>query len=97
MSRNLNRIVTGGFSSLATKRLYDRNWPLEPALHERHDRGAQCGGCAYFAVLNADWGICCHPRARHRLETVFEHFTCPSYAAEGWGPHSFSDRRRCQC
>lgn len=28
---------------------------------------------------------------------MFEHSTCGSYAAEGWGPHSFNDYMRCRC
>ncbi len=90
MRKNKNRIITNNFSNPDTKRMYDRQWPDEPLLQKSYQKGDQCGGCAYFAPLNEDWGICCHPKSRHHLETVFEHFTCPTYASEGWGPHSFS-------
>jgi hypothetical protein len=94
-----NVVRTDGWSDPASERLYREGWPGEPDCRERHARGDQCGGCAFFAPLNADWGLCAHPGSRHRLETVFEHFTCPAHVPEGWGPHSFSadpdDHCRC--
>ena len=94
---NKNRIIANNFSSPDTKRMYDLQWPDEPLLRQNYQEGHQCGACSYFAPLNEDWGICCHPKSRHCLETIFEHFTCAEYAGEGWGPHSFSKRLRCKC
>lgn len=94
---NTNHIAEGQFSNSASEALYRDDWKGEPRVKRLYEDGAQCGGCSYFAELNNDWGICCHRRGRHRLETVFEHFTCPAYVAEGWGPHSFSDTTRCVC
>ena len=87
-----NRISTDGFSNPASRWLYEKGWPGEPKLKEQHFLGHQCGGCSFFAPLNKDWGICCAPKSRHCLETVFEHFTCPTFLNEGWEAHSFSDR-----
>jgi hypothetical protein len=58
-----------------------------------------CGGYSSFAPFNADWGLCCHRGSEHRLETVFEHFTCPAFINKGWGPHNFTDdpEFNCQC
>ncbi len=94
---NQNQIVTRGFSNRDSEKLYRKSWPAEPRLAEQHYTGRQCGGCSFFAPFNEDWGLCCHPRSRHRLETVFEHFTCPSFQREGWGPHSFSTDQVCRC
>ena len=88
---NINEIVTDGFSNPDTEKLYKEDWPDEPKLREQcHEDCAQCGLCSYFAPLNADWGLCCNPASRHHLETVFEHFTCPSLEQEGWNEHSFA-------
>jgi len=95
-----NAIVTTDFSNPATDEMYRARWPDEPELKERaEERGEQCGGCSFFAPFNADYGLCCHPRSRHHLETVFEHFTCPVYEQEGWGPHSFTTVKdyHCRC
>lgn len=88
---NENKIKTGGFSCATSERLYRDGWPEEPACKAMYKNGLQCGGCSFFAPLNDDWGICCHPKSRHFTETVFEHFTCPSCVNEGWGPHSFRE------
>ena len=99
MDDNRNVIVTEGFSSPVSEQLYHASWPNEPTTRELHEEGQQCGGCSFFAALNTDWGVCAHAKSRHHLETVFEHFTCPAYIHEGWGPHSFceSGEFHCRC
>ena len=92
-SENGNHIYVDGFSRPATFDLYDRDWPAEPTVREKCRAGFQCGGCSFYAKFNEDWGLCCHPRSRHWLETVFEHFTCPTQDEEGWDAHSFAERR----
>src|SRR5437016_3367866 len=86
---NMNRIITDNFSNDESRRLYESHWPDEPELFNQYEEGGQCGGCAFFALFNADYGLCCHAESRHHLETVFEHFGCNVYEAEGWGAHSF--------
>lgn len=86
---NQNTIVTETWSNPESETLYRNEWPDEPDLRARKMEGDQCGGCSFFAPFNADFGLCCNPNSRHMLETVFEHFTCASYLAEGWGAHSF--------
>jgi len=88
---NQNQIVTDRWSNDDSQRLCQLHWPDEPALKHQYEEGQQCGGCAFFAPFNYDWGLCCHDKSRHHLETVFEHFTCGSYVNEGWGSHSFSE------
>lgn len=89
---NTNRIVTDRFSNPESEKLYREHWPDEPSTYtELYEQGKQCGGCSFFAPFNSDWGLCCRSESRHHLETVFEHFTCPQYIHEGWGPHSFMD------
>lgn len=88
---NTNRITISEFSNPASAVLYHGKWPDESVLAcQCFEACRQCGGCTWFAKLNADWGLCCALTGRHRLETVFEHFTCPSQVKEGWGAHSFS-------
>jgi len=94
---NTNRIKPAGFSSLDAEKLYRTQWPAEPRVKEQYFIGLQCGGCSFYAEFDVNWGLCCHPRSRHRFETVFEHFTCPSFQNEGWGPHSFSTTMKCEC
>jgi hypothetical protein len=86
---NRNTIITEDFSNPASEALYKANWPEEPEVFAQYEDGGQCGGCAYFAPFNADYGLCCNPASRHHLETVFEHFTCPVLVHQGWGAHSF--------
>lgn len=87
---NGNQIVTDRFSNPVSETLYQTRWQNEPATAENfYHKGKQCGGCSFFAKFNEDWGLCCHRDSRHQLETVFEHFTCPSYVDEGWAAHSF--------
>lgn len=93
----MNRIVTNTWSNPASQARYQANWPDEPAMLRLYENGDQCGGCSFFAPFNSDWGLCCHAKSRHHLETVFEHFDCPSYVGEGWGPHSFTEDAEFQC
>jgi len=88
---NNNRIVTDTWSDEGSERLYMEQWPNDPGLFDRYEEGEQCGGCAFFAPFNEDYGLCCYERSRHHLETVFEHFTCPSYVNDGWDAHTFRD------
>lgn len=89
---NSNRIVTDRFSNPESQKMYQEHWSEEPETYTGlYQEGYQCGGCAFFAPFNPDWGLCCHPDSRHHLETVFEHFTCPAHVNEGWGAHSFVD------
>jgi hypothetical protein len=96
---NSNTIVTDRFSNPESCKLYFAHWPDEPVYQKQHENGDQCGGCSFFAKFNADYGLCAHPKSRHHLETVFEHFTCPAYVREGWGPHSFTEEKdfHCRC
>ncbi len=97
---NANRIITDNWSNESSRQLYAAKWPDEPALRVACENGErQCGGCSFFAAFNADWGLCAHAQSRHHLETVFEHFACPSFVDEGWGPHSFTadPEFHCRC
>lgn len=97
MSGNQNAIITTDWSNPNSAELYTRGWPSEPELGKQYEEGNQCGGCSFFAPFNEDWGLCASRTSRHRLETVFEHFTCPAFVNEGWGPHSFSADREFHC
>ncbi|MFH1147095.1 MAG: hypothetical protein V1736_05240 [Pseudomonadota bacterium] len=81
---NGNVIHTEGYSNSDTKTLYEKECFIDSQL--------QCGGCSYYAIFNADWGLCCNPESRFHLETVFEHFGCEKNVPEGWGSHSFQDK-----
>lgn len=94
---NINTIATDRFSNPESCDLYFAQWPDEPACESQYENGDQCGGCSFFAPFNSDYGLCAHPKSRHHLETVFEHFTCPAYVQEGWGPHSFSADKDLHC
>lgn len=91
-TRNQNIIIEHDFSNPASDRAYMSQFADDPDLYEKVvNEALQCGGCAFFAPLNADYGICCHQESKHFKETVFEHFGCHAYVHEGWGPHSFTD------
>lgn len=90
---NTNSITTDTFSNPESETLYRDHWPREPGVYAQYEDGLQCGGCAFYAPFNADYGLCCNPASRHRLETVFEHFTCPAIVNQGWGAHSFHEPR----
>ena len=87
---NENHVITDRFSNARSERLFRDHWPNQPAILAQYEEGSQCGGCAYFAPFNADWGLCCNAGSLFVLETVFEHYTCATFVNEGWGPHSFS-------
>lgn len=94
---NPNKLVINEFSNEKSAQQYAENWPDHPESLQLYENGFQCGGCAFFAPWNADWGLCCHQKSVHFSETVFEHFTCSSYVNEGWGPHSFTENVDCHC
>ncbi len=96
---NTNIIKTDGFSCPESEALFNSGFSSDPEARRVHEAGGQCGACSFFAPFNDDYGLCCHHASRHLTETVFEHFTCPSFVDEGWGVHSFSSRqeRHCQC
>jgi hypothetical protein len=83
-------VVTDGFSNPESARRFADRFSGEPAWAcQCFEDCHQCGGCAFFAPLNLDYGLCCHPDSRHHRKTVIEHFPCPSIADGGWGVHSF--------
>jgi len=88
---NQNTIETTTWSNPDSQALYERKWPGETEVEEQYYDGVQCGGCSFYAPFNADYGLCANAKSRHSLETVFEHFTCPAFLAEGWGAHSFGN------
>jgi len=94
---NANKVSTEAWSNPESAEVYAALWPKDPALRKQYEEGLQCGGCSFFAKFNMDWGLCCHAASPHHLETVFEHFTCPSFVNEGWGPHSFTEREEFHC
>lgn len=71
---NTNRVEENGFSNPKARELYELRWPDEPHIQERYEECDQCGGCAFFAAINSDWGICLHKKSRHCLEKVFNTF-----------------------
>lgn len=94
---NRNNIVLTDWSNVESKRRYESRWTGESSLLLQYENGDQCGGCSFFAKFNADLGLCCHSKSRHHSETVFEHFTCPMFVREHWGPHSFTEDADFQC
>lgn len=92
-----NQITTTDWTNPDSKAIYLAEWPLEPECKRLYRDGKQCGGCSFFAPFNSDWGLCCHNKSRHYLETVIEHFTCPTYVDEGWGPHAFIEDPAYHC
>jgi hypothetical protein len=89
---NDNKIITNRFSNPEAEKLYMSAFENDPELYKQYAIDTlQCGGCAFFAPFNSDWGLCCHDESPHHLETVFEHFTCRKQVNEGWESHSFMD------
>lgn len=88
---NKNQIVTHDFSNPDSRQKYESSWADEPKMRDIYENCWQCGGCAFYAPFNSDWGLCCHDKSRHHMETVFEHFSCPSIVNQGWEEHSFID------
>lgn len=89
----MNTIIENDFSNPETKQRYRKiargELPEDQKAVELYEDGQQCGGCTFFAPLNADYGICCNKKCKFFKETVFEHFTCADTVQEGWGSHSF--------
>lgn len=80
---NQNKVSLSQFSNPETAAIYKAKGPVWDA---------QCGGCSYYAKLNADYGLCCHQKSHHHLETVLEHFSCKSIVRESWSYHSFQEQ-----
>lgn len=93
-SGNGNVVHTDSFSNQASYKMYHADWPNDPIPRKLYHNGFQCGDCSFYAVFNRDWGLCCHHKSPYFTETVFEHFTCVAQVSEGWGPHSFSEKRK---
>jgi len=87
----MNHVELSRFSNPKSKLLYEQEWPADKKAHQLYHQGMQCGGCSFFAPLNADWGLCCFKKSEHFTETVFEHFTCSKYVHESWDSHSFKE------
>jgi lactoylglutathione lyase len=79
---NSNRFTTSAFSNPKSRLSFDRKWSDEPQVLKKYEHGEHCDGCAFFTPFNAEWGLCCHRKSRHHLETVFVQFTCPNYVQE---------------
>lgn len=96
---NKNLLITDNWSNPESEDRYLSNWKGEPEIQTRREAGEECRKCSFWAKFDEEWGLCCHPKSRHSLETVFERFTCPSYVDEGFGPHSFTANpaRHCVC
>lgn len=88
---NRNTVCLQGFSNSESEKAYRLRWPLAPAVCALYDSGRQCGGCAWYAKFDADWGMCHGRDSPHFTETVFEHFSCAAQDEEGWDAHSFAD------
>jgi hypothetical protein len=97
MSHNQNQLITTTWSNAGSAELFATKWRGEPQCIAQYHEGRQCGGCSFFAKFNANWGLCTFAKSRHYQETVFEHFTCPHYVHEGWGPHSFTEDTSFHC
>lgn len=89
---NRNRIQKRGFSNPATRALYSQQCAASQRSG-RHRTHKQCGGCSFYAVFNSDWGLCCHAKSRHYLETVFEHFSCQHAVFVSWEAHCFTEKQ----
>lgn len=94
---NQNQIIPNCWSNPDSQRLYEQRWPDDTTCEQYYEAGRQCGGCAFFAAFDSDWGLCAFRDSPHFLETVFEHFTCAQQVDEGWGPHSFTTDSDCFC
>ena len=94
---NENKVWTYRFSNPDTERLFRDGCVDDTRRWYNCFSGLQCGGCSFFAKFNADYGLCCNRKSAHFTETVFEHFTCPAYVLEGWGPHSFTEDASMHC
>jgi hypothetical protein len=97
LGENKNQIITDHWSNPASEALYKSQYVTAPLYREEIEKTHECLGCSFFAAFNADWGLCTFEKSPHHLETVFEHFTCPAFVFEGWGPHSFTEDTRFHC
>jgi hypothetical protein len=88
---NANKVVTDGFSNPDSEFEFQNGYPSDSKARELAAESYQCGGCSYFAPLNADYGMCCNSKSPCHLETVFEHFTCSEIDIESWAYHSFGN------
>jgi hypothetical protein len=66
----------------AEARWSKRAYNLPPVEHFRgHNHfNDQCGGCRFFAALNADWGICCNEQSLNDGRMTFEHWGCVAHS-----------------
>ena len=70
-------IVQGGWSNEEAQLRCQTRWAGEPHVLRKYEDGEPCGAARYLRQVRRRRGLCCHPHSRYRLETVFEHFSCP--------------------
>ena len=75
--------MTAADLKAATRRAWQRSEDSAPkeTVNDTTWIPHQCGGCRYFAALNADWGFCLQEASPNDGRVVFEHGGCNEHSA----------------